>query len=169
MIAFVVLAALLVVVLGAVAVGAVAVKNNVRNRQRLLPGSSAGVPLSWAGAHSPEAKLHRRLTAAISGVREVASGEPTVAENLVVLEHEALRVEQQLLAASNVAARLRDDALEAIEPAVAQIEEVAAELIGRTTLVEGTHVQSALRELSERLDLLDQARAELDDPSPGTN
>lgn len=169
---------LLVLVIGAVVVagGAVAllaggqkVKQNARRGQQISPGTESTAPLGWAGAHTPEAKLHRRLVAAMSGLRAATDDDVQVMANVEVVEREALKIEQQLVAASQIAERLKGPALEELSSAVDQIENVSAQLIQRSAELSSGDVQAQLGELSERLRLLDEARAELDQgPTPGT-
>ena len=153
----------------ALVVGAQRVKQNARRGQQIAPGTPSAVPLGWAGAHTPEAKLHRRLGQAMSGLRAVTDGDPLVTANVQVVEREALKIEQKLVAASMMAERLKGPAINELGTAVDQIEDVSAQLIQRSAELSSGDVQAQLGELSERLDLLDQARAELDEgPTPGT-
>lgn len=163
--------AVVVVVGGAAALvlGAQRVKQNARKGQEISPGTASAVPLGWAGAHTPEAKLHRRLGKAMSGLRAATEDDALVGANVIVVEREALKIEQQLVAASMMAERLKGPAIAELSTAVDQIENVSAQLIQRSAELSSGDVQAQLSELSERLDLLDQARAELDQgPTPGT-
>jgi len=93
-----------------------------------------------------------------------------VMANVQVVEREALKIEQQLVAASMMADRLKGPAITELSAAVDQIENVSAQLIQRSAELSAGDVQAQLSELSERLELLDQARAELDEgPTPGTS
>lgn len=161
-------------VAGAFYAGAQRVKQNTRKSQQLAPGTPSAVPLGWAGAHTPEAKLHRRLGQAMSGLRAATDDDLMVTANVEVVEREALKIEQQLVAASMMAERLKGPAIDELSAAVDQIENVSAQLIQRSAELSSGDVQAQLAELSERLDLLDQARAELDAPTanrptPGTS
>lgn len=154
----------------ALALGAQRVKQNAKRGQQISPGTPSAVPLGWAGAHTPEAKLHRRLGKAMSGLRAATEDDPLVVANAQVVEREALKIEKQLVAASMMAERLKGPAIDELSTAVDQIENVSAQLIQRSAELSSGDVQAQLAELSERLDLLDQARAELDDgPTPGTS
>lgn len=153
----------------ALALGAQRVKQNAKKGQQIAPGTSSAVPLGWAGAHTPEAKLHRRLGKAMSGLRAATEDDALVTANVDVVEREALKIEQQLVAASMMAERLKGPAIDELGAAVDQIENVSAQLIQRSAELSSGDVQAQLSELSERLDLLDQARAELDQgPTSGT-
>lgn len=153
----------------ALVLGAQRVKQNAQKGQQISPGTASAVPLGWAGAHTPEAKLHRRLGKAMSGLRAATEGDALVTANVDVVEREALKIEEQLVAASMMAERLKGPAIDELGAAVDQIENVSAQLIQRSAELSAGDVQAQLSELSERLDLLDQARAELDQgPTPGT-
>lgn len=147
----------------AVALGAQRVKQNARRGQEIAPGQRSAAPLGWAGAHTPEARLHRRLGQAMSGLRQATEDDPMVTANVDVIEREALRIEHQLVAASHLPARLKDPAIEELSVAVDQIEDVSAQLILHSAELSAGDVTTRLDELSERLQLLDQARAELDE------
>lgn len=154
----------------ALALGAQRVKQNARRGQQLSPGTPSAVPLGWAGAHTPEAKLHRRLGQAMSGLRAATEDDALVMANVEVVEREALKIEKQLVSASMMAERLKGPAIEELAAAVDQIENVSAQLIQRSAELSSGDVQDQLSELSERLELLDQARAELDGgPTPGAS
>lgn len=171
-----VLIALLVVVVVAAAAGGAAlmlgaqrVKQNARRSQEIAPGQRSEAPLGWAGAHTPEAKLHRRLGAAMNGLRSATNDDALVSANVSVVEREALKIEQQLVAASHLAERLKGPAIAELSQAVDQIENVSAQLIQRSAELSAGDVRDQLDDLSQRLALLDEARAELDDgPTPGT-
>jgi len=162
---FIAIAAALVVVAGAAfAALGLAVKSSYSKKQRLLADTDTAAPFEWVGSHAPEAKLHRRLVKALSGLRSSVGNDVSVSHNVDVLEREALRVEHQLVATADMADRLRPAALEKLAQAVTQIEDVAAQLIQRSAELSSADVDRQLAELSERLRLLDEARAELDDP-----
>jgi len=162
--------AVVAVVGAAYALGAQRVKQNARQSQEIAPGQRSAAPLGWAGAHTPEAKLHRRLGDAMSGLRKATDDDPIVGPNVNVVEREALKIEQQLVSASHLASRLKGPAIEELSIAVDQIENVSAQLIQRSAELSAGDVKAQLDELSERLHLLDEARAELNEgPTPGTS
>lgn len=155
----------------AVALGARRVKQNTLRSQEIAPGQPSAAPLGWAGAHTPEAKLHRRLGDAMSGLRKATESDSLVTANVEVVEREALKIEGQLVAASHLAPRLKGPAIDELSVAVDQIENVSAQLIQRSAELSAGDVKAQLDELTERLQLLDEARAELDrglatDPLP---
>ena len=171
----IVIAVLLIAVAAAAAggaalmLGAQRVKQNARRSQEIAPGRRSEAPLGWAGAHTPEAKLHRRLGEAMAGLRNATNDDAMVAANVTVVEREALKLEQQLVAASHLAERLKGPAIDELSQAVDQIENVSAQLIQRSAELSAGDVRAQLDDLSQRLTLLDEARAELDEgPTSGT-
>ena len=159
--------ALIAAVGAAYALGAQRVKQNARRSQEIAPGQRSEAPLGWAGAHTPEAKLHRRLGDAMKGLREATADDGLVGPNVDVVEREALKIEKQLVAASHLAPRLKGPAIDELSAAVDQIEDVSAQLIHRSAELSAGDMKSQLDQLSERLHLLDLARAELDEGSAG--
>lgn len=168
--------AILVLAVAAAAAGGAAlafaarrVKHNALSSQEIAPGQQSAAPLEWVGAHVPEAKLHRRLVEAMSGLRRATDDDSLVEANVAVVEREALKIERQLVAASHLAERLKGPAIDELSTAVDQIENVSAQLIQRSAELSAGDVKERLDELTERLHLLDEARAELDQgPDPGS-
>lgn len=167
---------LLIAALGALIVGAggfaflagsKAVGRNAKKSMELVPGTPAKAPANWFGSHEPEAKLFRRLQEAIRGVHSLGQEQPGSLETVMSIERQALRLEEQLMAAGHIADRLKPDVLAQLDGAVAQIEEIAAAVIGRETGMLGSGVKKELDQLAERLHLIDRARAELDEGEPG--
>jgi hypothetical protein len=160
---------LLLVVLGIVALSIVggAVTLAVRSKRaydasnEVVPGVSTRAPAAWAGAHSPEAVLHRRLRAAVLATG--AATDARLGDARSVVEREALTIDERLVAAAQLAAPHRDRIIAALEPAVAGIEAAVASMV---ELPVGSVDQSALDEavidVQTRLAALAAARAELD-------
>lgn len=153
---FAILAALFVL-------GSGRVKRHYRKAQRVAPGVESAAPLDWVGAHTPEAILHRRLGKATEGLRAATEHDPAASDNVDAVEREALKIEERLVAASHLAERLKVSALTDLEAAVVQIEDVSGQLIHRSADLAAGDIDTQLSELAERLDLLDAARAELDE------
>ena len=105
----------------------------------------------------------------MAGLRNATNDDAMVAANVTVVEREALKLEQQLVAASHLAERLKGPAIDELSQAVDQIENVSAQLIQRSAELSAGDVRAQLDDLSQRLTLLDEARAELDEgPTSGT-
>lgn len=156
----------LLVAVGMVTAVAVGVKRSRRRANEVVPGVTSPAPVAWAGAHSPEARLHRRLRDAVRAMR----AQPAVAgpaEDLRGdLERAALALDEHLVAVAALPPATRSAPLARVDEAVAGLEEAAAMWGARavggvddgSTLVDGVRL---------RLRLLDQARAELDRAVPG--
>ncbi len=138
---------LLIVLLGVLLVGggiafAVALARRSADRyaeqNEVLPGVSSRAPAAWAGAHSPEALLHRRIGEAVRGLRaqsELGHEDVGQLELRVELEQHALAVDERLVAAAAMApGPHRQRALAELEVSVVAIEQAAGDLarsIGR--------------------------------------
>ncbi len=162
---FVAFAVLIVV---AVIAGAAAIafrsKRSFVESNEIVPGTATRAPTSWAGAHSPEAKLHRRLRDAVLAVR----AEPTLTDpgspgSRAILEQAALDIDDRLIAAAALPATHRDAAIGAVEPAVVALEDAIAKLAapaGAATSQQA--LDDAIGAVQSRLIALAEARAELD-------
>jgi hypothetical protein len=138
----------------------------LRKQLRLRPSTRSTAPTSWLVSTSEPARLHRRLrkattTARLAGVR----GGPTIAELVSELEDHAIALEAHLVMTSRVWRREREVRIQLVKQ-VGQVEQLASRLTvisleaGRPrTLSAGS--TDALAELTERIDSLDAARAEL--------
>lgn len=164
---------LVALVIGAAAavalIGGKAVGRNAQKQNQVVAGTPSNAPAHWFGSHEPEAKLHRRVRDAVAGLNATPSDDPAMAEIVASVEREAITLDDQIVAASNLADRLKPDVLASLTSAVEQFEDITGSLITRASGLDSDNVQSELDALSERLDLLAQARAELDEgPQPGT-
>jgi hypothetical protein len=151
----------------AFALGGVAVGKNAKKSMELVPGVPAKAPASWFGSHEAEAKLFRRLQEAVRGIHAMGEANPQSYDTVASVEHQALRLEQQMVATSHIADRLKTDVIAQLDAAVAQIEEIAAAVIGRESGILNSGVKNELDSLAERLDLMDRARAEVDEVDRG--
>lgn len=149
-----------VAVVAGVAVAAATARRRARATLRVVPGHDSAAPASWARSHSPEARLHRRLRAAVAAVRalpDVAGAAPALAE----LDRVALDLDRRLVAVATVPASARPPALARIAAEVEAIEAAVGELAERRTL-HGSTTDHALQALVEHLRRLDEARAEVE-------
>ena len=113
---------------GAVAL-AVSGRRQYAAQNEIIPGQPSEAPASWAGAHTPEAKLHRRLGAMVRGLRDAADhGHEGIdaLERRVELEQAALDLDRQLIAAAARGDGGRTAAIAAIGEQVAELETLAA-------------------------------------------
>jgi hypothetical protein len=92
------------------------------------PGLSLDAPPEWAGAHSPEAKLHRRLATAAQTLSAHPLGDAAAIEQRVTIEQQIQQLDQYLVAVA--AARGPDAAtsIAALEPDVTSVERAVATL-----------------------------------------
>lgn len=155
-----------VAVLGAVAA---AVARDRRRRNQVVPGTDTGAPLAWAGAHTPEARLHRRLRDAVTAVRAIADPDGSLLSARVEIERAAVEVDRHLVALSAMHERERAGRIGTASSAVAAIESAAASLAdiggaGRNVIARsGPGRLQAVEEATTRVDLLREAVAELDE------
>ncbi|GAB3451330.1 hypothetical protein [Actinophytocola sediminis] len=120
----------LVVVIVLVVLGvlgfAVALARKGRRRATEALTLAPGAPREWAGAHSPEAKLHRRLVAAARSLAALPLGNAAEIEHRVTVEQQIRQLDEQLVAAAAVPQPQRDAAVAQIEPLVSAVETSAA-------------------------------------------
>lgn len=160
----------------AIAGGAMAVALAARAKRdqaaqlQIVPGVSNGAPVAWAGAHTVEAKLHRRLVAAVRSMRE----QPALAAAGLVsqrgaLEQEALRIDARLIAVAALSAPHRDAGIGQVAGLVDRFETAVADLV-TASLDDPALLDAAITESEIRLRALEEARAEverLDRPQNG--
>lgn len=153
--------ALLVVVLGTVAYLALRNARDFSDANEVIPGVATRAPKGWAGAHSPEARLHRRLRDSMTALRANRTlDESALVEVREALEREALAIDDQLVAAAALPARVRDEPMAQVATAVEAVETAVAEVV----LLRGperTGSQEAIEQVRTRLALVEEARAEL--------
>jgi hypothetical protein len=139
-------------------------KQDFNDANEVVPGTKSAAPASWAGAHSPEAKLHRRLGEAVRG----AQNNPRLVElglaaQTKQLEAEALAIDERLVAAAGLPASHRTAAVAEFEPQVAALEDAVAALITSTTVSQSKELlEQAVSEADIKLQALAQARAEVE-------
>ena len=150
------------VVIG-VAIGARRVKRSAQRANEVVPGTPSRAPAAWAGAHTPEAKLHRRLRAVVDAARAPGStGGAGPTEVARAVERGALELDDRLIGAATLPQQHRDAAIAAIEPSVVALENAVA---GVASSAEGTgrpELEAAVRDVQDRLDALAAARDEVD-------
>lgn len=160
------LAALIAAVLAVLWAVALAVRSRRKFRAAndVVPGVKSPAPSSWAGSHSPEARLHRRLRDAVAAVRAAAPAGGDTAMTAPFrdsLEREALALDERLVAVAALPERVRGEPLEQLEGAVEALEDAAAVLT--TSMGSGPQgLPRTVADMSERLRLLGEARIEVD-------
>jgi hypothetical protein len=96
--------------------------------QGTAPGLSPGAPREWAGQHSPEAKLHRRLATAARSLSAHPLGDAAAIEQRVTIEQQILQLDQHLVAVAAVRGPDTAATITALEPEVASVERAVANL-----------------------------------------
>jgi hypothetical protein len=169
-----VLIALLVVLAVVAVAGATAVavtnKRKFAAANEVIPGVSSSAPAAWAGAHTPEARLHRRLRDAMTALRtHPVLEEVGLLELRVTIEQHALAVDERLIAAAALPERVRDEPLARVADEVAAIEDAVARVAGADTAAaaDATALSCAVSDLTAHLAAIEAARAELDAAEPG--
>jgi hypothetical protein len=158
---------LLATVIGIVGFGvalSVRGKRDFAKQNEVVPGTKSPAPASWAGAHSPEAKLHRRLGDAV----RAANGNPRLVElGLAIqtkqIEAEAMAIDERLVAAAGLPTSHRAGAVAEFEPQVAALEDAVAALIKSTTVSDSKQLlDQAVSDADIKLQALAEARAEIE-------
>lgn len=154
-----------VVVIGG-AVGAIALnqKRSFKKANELVPGQATAAPAHWAGSHSPEAKLHRRLTGALAALRSNPTlSDAAFMDSRASMQEAAVRMDERLIAAAGLPASHRAQAIAAVETQVTGLEDAIAGLVLSTSGVEDQQaLANSVRAAQIRLDALASARTELD-------
>lgn len=155
---WVVLVLLVAVAAAAAGVGALAVsaRRKYAAANQIVPGSPSAAPAEWAGAHSPQAKLHRRLVAATAAARAANSS----ATALATVQATALAIDDRLIAAAALPAAHRDSAVAQVAPFVARLEATVAELGSITAGADS--VDARLTETQRCITALQESHRELD-------
>lgn len=152
---------LLIVVIGIIAYLALRNAQDFSDANEVIPGVATRAPKEWAGAHSPEARLHRRLRDSMTALRaNRALDEPALVEVREALEREALAIDDQLVAVAALPARVKDEPLAQVATAVDSVEVAVGEMV----LLRGPEraaTQAAIDQVRTRLALVEEARAEL--------
>lgn len=143
-------------------VGVVALVN--RGRGDVERDPLTGEAAAWAGQHTPAAKLHRRLAAAVAAL---PADDPNLLQARLAIEDLARAVDRQLVAVAALPERVRPAPLAQATAAVEAVEDAVGRVAANELGAGGTAaVESALASVQERLELLTQARQELEE-GPG--
>lgn len=164
------LVGLVIVLAAAITYGAMRNKASFAKSNQIVPGTVSRAPVEWAGAHTPEALLHRRLISAVAAAR-AQSGVGDVQQ---AVERGALEIDDRLIAAAALPAANRGAAIAAIEPSVLALENAVSGVKASSIDSAATTpaLDSAVAEVQNRLDAVAEARAEvdqLDNTSPMTS
>jgi len=150
----------LLVVVAAVVAGAVVVRSGKRDFARaneVVPGRVTRAPAEWAGSHSPEARLHRRLRDAVEALRaNPAMEDPWMLDARVSLEEQAVAVDERLIAVAALPERVRAEPLAGVGAAVDAVEAAVAALAEPGASATPNGVALAMAEVRDRVALLEQ-------------
>lgn len=118
-----------VVVLAAVALAVVfAIALAKRSKAQLaasaepVAGMPTGAPREWAGQHTPEAKMHRRLVGLARTLAALPLGDAAAIERQVVAQHRIQEIDARLIGFAAAPDAARRDAVAALEAEVAAVE-----------------------------------------------
>ena len=151
------------VVGGAMAVAIATQQQRSRaERLQIVPGVATRAPVAWAGAHTLEARLHRRLGEAVRSMHAApASNSPMLTEQRHALEQEAVRIDARLIAVAALTGVQRAPAIERVGELVERYESAVADLVS-TSLDDPSALEAAISESEIRLRALEAARAEVE-------
>ena len=162
--------AILFVAAGALAYVMLRNAQDFSDANEVIPGVPTKAPKEWAGAHSPEARLHRRLRDSMELLRTNASlDDPSLADVRSTLEREALAVDEHLVAVAGLPKQQRQAPLDRVGTAVDAIEAtVTSVVLLRGPAIDET--EARLADVRTRLRHVHEARAELAglDPTTGS-
>ena len=154
-----VIVVVLLMVVAAVVAATVVVrsgKEKYAKANEVIPGRATGAPAEWAGAHTPEARLHRRLRDAVQALgANPAMEDSWMLDARVSLEEQAVAVDERLIAVAALPERLRAEPLEGVRAAVDAVEAAVAALV--TSPARRTGVDQAMAEGQDRVAGLEQA------------
>ncbi len=153
--------AVLFVAIGTLAYVALRNAQDFSDANQIIPGVPTNAPKAWAGAHTPEARLHRRLRDAMEAVRaNTALDDPSLTEVRHQLEQQALATDDRLVAAAALPKGQREVRIEAVTGTVDAIEATVGSLIALRG-PEVTDVAGELEAIRTRVRLITEARSEL--------
>jgi len=158
-----------VVVVGAVVAFGVRLANDSRRSVargiEIVPGVASQAPVAWAGAHSPEAKLHRRLRDAVASAHAQVTLAGASGERTAALDQTAVTIGNRLVAAAALPARHRQAAIEAVGALVHRFEDSVAALAtqGSASFELDTAFERSMTDIHHELEALARAREEVDE------
>ena len=154
-------------IVAAVAYTALRNAQDFSDANEVIPGTPTRAPKGWAGAHSPEARLHRRLRDAMVVLRENASlDDPSLSPARSALEREALAIDDALVGIAALPKQHREANLPEVAKAVEAVEAAVADVVA----LRGPALADAragVADVQARLALIVAAREELAALAPG--
>ena len=117
---------LVLLVVGAAVAFAVALarrsKAQLAANVEVLPGMPTGAPPEWAGAHTPEAKMHRRLVSLARTLAALPLGDAPSIERKVAVEQRIAELDCRIIQLAVAPDAARREAVAALEQEVAAAE-----------------------------------------------
>ena len=164
MIVWILLLLVLAVIGGfAIALGMMS-RRDFKKQNQVVPGVESPAPSSWAGSHTPEARLHRRLRDTVAAVHTAASATDAPLDTATArIAAEAVALDERLVAAAALPGSHRDAAVDRLEPLVASLEDTVAALVERISTPDGPVelTEQTLDDTDIALEALAQAREEI--------
>lgn len=154
-----VIVVMVLMVVAAVVAATVVVRSGKRNYAKaneVVPGTATRAPAEWAGAHSPEARLHRRLRDAVEALRaNPAMEDAWMLDARVSLEQHALAVDERLIAVAALPERVRAQPMVGVAAAVDAVEVAVASLASpESEPARRSSVEQAMTEVEQKVALL---------------
>ena len=132
-------------------------KDRYAKANEVVPGTATRAPAEWAGAHTAEARLHRRLRDAVAALRANPAMEDAYRMDArVSLEQHALAVDERLVAVAALPEGVRGDPLEAVSAAVDAVEAAVASLVAGPVPEARTGLDQAMAEVESRVASLER-------------
>jgi hypothetical protein len=154
-------------IVAAVAYTALRNAQDFSDANEIIPGTPTRAPKAWAGAHSQEARLHRRLRDAMVVLRENASlDDPSLAPARSALEREALAIDDALIGIAALPKHHREAHMTDVASAVEAVEEAVAGVVAMRGPALG-EARAGVADVQARLALIAAAREELAALAPG--
>ncbi|HUF98267.1 MAG TPA: hypothetical protein VMM60_09055 [Ilumatobacter sp.] len=158
-----------VVVVGAAVAFGVRLANDSRRAVargiEVVPGVASQAPAAWAGAHSPEAKLHRRLRDAVASAHTQVELAGSSSTQTASLDQAAVTLSNRLVAAAALPARHRQAAIDEVGTLIGRFEDSVAALAtqGVAHAELDAAFERSMTDIHQELEALAQARAEVDE------
>lgn len=86
------------------------------------PGLAGGAPAEWAGQHTPEAKMYRRLSELARSLEALPLGDAPAIERKVGLQQQIQEYDRLLIAVAAAPESARRDAVTTLQPKVDAVE-----------------------------------------------
>ena len=131
---------------------------DVAKANEVVTGTATRAPAEWAGAHTPEARLHRRLRDAVAALRaEPAMEDAWRTDARVSLEPHALTVDERLIAVAALPDRVRVEPMASVAAAVEAVEAAVAAVVAGPAPEGRRGLDQAMAEVEQWVAKLPQA------------